>query len=108
MLSGKFGVNVLLGEKVAGKDYEKIAWSLNESKNQINSYEKNTQINLISYILKNPAHFMKRYIIPGIGEALRKYIIPIILVALLIVVLSKVNIGDKSILEFIMEIIRNT
>jgi 4-amino-4-deoxy-L-arabinose transferase-like glycosyltransferase len=61
MLSGKSGLNIILGEKVIGKDYEKIAWSLNAEKNQINSYAQNTRINLIGYISKDISRFMKRY-----------------------------------------------
>ncbi|PIN75789.1 hypothetical protein COV17_03530 [Candidatus Woesearchaeota archaeon CG10_big_fil_rev_8_21_14_0_10_36_11] len=60
-ISGKSGMNVLVGEVVTGGDYEKIVYSLNEEKNQIDIFEKNNNVSLLGYIGDNPTEFRQRF-----------------------------------------------
>lgn len=61
MLSGKGGINVLIGESDGDKNYDKIVYSLSPEKDQINVMKRNTEISLLGYITSNPLRFAKRY-----------------------------------------------
>lgn len=71
-LSGKGDTSILLGELSGDKSYHEIvnapdnlydraAFTLSEDKTQLRGWDKNSNLSLREYILKDPVNFLKKY-----------------------------------------------
>jgi len=80
-ITGKGGINFLIGDKILGKNSEKNIYSLNEEKTQLASYEITQQYSFFDYILKNPLNLIERFVRSMLDEIrlLSYLLIPIML-----------------------------
>ncbi|MBD3203973.1 hypothetical protein GF327_06745 [Candidatus Woesearchaeota archaeon] len=62
-ISGKSGINIVLGEIVTGSDPEKLQFGLNPEKNQLEFFVRNQKVSFLSYVLANPFLFLKRVLL---------------------------------------------
>jgi hypothetical protein len=91
-LTGKVKVNLMIAEEGGGKEFHelvgasgsvfhKVAFTLNETKDQLNGFDMNVKTSFIDSVLRNPVRFLKRYqknIMQEI-KIMIKLLIPIIL-----------------------------
>ncbi|GEM_PF-1589977 len=91
-LTGKSKINLILAQKGGDRDfdqlvsapgnpYDRIAFSLNESKTQVKGFDTNVEFSAIDYVLKDPFSLISRYqrnILRGIA-IIFKLIVPILI-----------------------------
>ncbi len=91
-LTGKSKINLIVAQKGGDRDfdqlvsapgnpYDRIAFSLNEAKNQVKGFDTNVEFSTINFILKDPVGLLSRYqrnILRGIA-IIFKLLIPIML-----------------------------
>ena len=80
-LTGKGGINFLIGDKILGKNSEKNIYSLNKEKTQLASYELTLQYSFFDYILRDPRGLFER-IVRNVLEEIRLlsyFLLPIML-----------------------------
>jgi hypothetical protein len=91
-VTGKVQVNLMIAEEgggvefhqlvgVSGGPYERVAYALNDSKDQVKGFDSKVQFSLVNYVLRNPFFHLSRYIRNILHEVkvLFKLLAPILL-----------------------------
>jgi hypothetical protein len=91
-VTGKVQVNLMIAEEgggvefhklvgISGGPYERVAYALNEGKDQVKGFDSKVQFSLVNYVLKDPFFHLSRYIRNVLHEVkvLFKLLAPILL-----------------------------